>query len=44
MEVVVRCDCEPQPLAETTNRIPTAIICFNPTRIGSDHTDPHSAN
>ena len=44
MDVVAGSDCELQPLAETTNSIPTAIVCFNPTRIGHDHTDFLSAN
>ncbi len=43
MDVVAGCDCEPQPLAKTTDRIPTAIVCFNPARIGHDDTDFLSA-
>ena len=44
MDVVAGCDCELQPLAKTADRVPTAIVCFNPTRIGHDHTDFLSAN
>jgi hypothetical protein len=44
MDVVAGCDCESQPLAETTNRIPTAIVRFNWPRIGLDDTDSYSAN
>jgi hypothetical protein len=44
MDVVAGCDCESQPLAETTNRIPTAIVRFNRSRIAVDDTDSCSAN
>jgi hypothetical protein len=40
MEVVAGCGCESQPLVETTNRIPTAIVRFNRPRIAVDHTVP----
>jgi hypothetical protein len=44
MDVVAGCDGELQPLAEATNRIPTAIVCFNRPHIGLDHTDSRSGN
>jgi hypothetical protein len=44
MDVVAGCDCESQPLAETTNRIPTAIVRFNRPRIAVHDTDSYSAN
>src|SRR4029077_16037521 len=44
MDVVAGCDCELPPLAGTSNRIPTAIVCFNRRRIGPDDTDYDSAN
>ncbi|HVQ89300.1 MAG TPA: hypothetical protein VMT88_14075 [Actinomycetes bacterium] len=44
MDVVAGCGCESQPLAETTNRIPTAIVRFNRPRIAVDDTDSNSAN
>jgi hypothetical protein len=44
MDVVEGCDCELQPLAETTNTIAATIVCFKPARIGVDHTDSRSAN
>src|ERR1700682_3039014 len=44
IDVVAGCGCESHPLAETTNRIPTAIVRFNRSRIAVDDTDSYSAN
>ena len=44
IDVVAGCDCESHPLAETTNRIPAAIVRFNRSRIAVDDTDSYSAN
>jgi hypothetical protein len=41
---VVDCGCELHPLAETTNRIPAAIVCFNRPRIGPHHICSRSSN
>jgi hypothetical protein len=44
MDVVRGFDCEPQPLNETTNSAPIAIVRFNRPRIAVDDTDCDSAN
>jgi hypothetical protein len=41
---VVGCGCPLQPLAETANSTPAAIVCFNRPRIGPDHTWSRSAS